>query len=118
MCRGQDTALQEDFVQESSATMFGILTGTYDLISEYFGFLNLSTLLPPLTPESVTFMKDALDTSDRAGIDDIGENIFCFLRVNCWGTAKFSCVRIRLFTINILRPHRVQLPISTKLQFL
>lgn len=80
MCRGQDTSLQEDFVQESSATMFGILTGTYDLISEYLGFLNLSALLPPLTLESVTFMKDALDTSDRAGIDDIGETFLFFTR--------------------------------------
>lgn len=28
MCHGQDAALQEDFVQERSAAMFGILTGT------------------------------------------------------------------------------------------
>ena len=72
--------LQEDFVQERSAAMFGILTGTYDLISEYLKSLNLSPLLPSLTPESVTFMKDALDTSDRSGIDDIGETFLFFAR--------------------------------------
>ena len=60
--------------------MFGILTGTYDLISEYLKSLNLSPLLPSLTPESVTFMKDALDTSDRSGIDDIGETFLFFAR--------------------------------------
>ena len=80
MCHGQDAALQEDFVQERSAAMFGILTGTYDLISEYLKSLNLSPLLPSLTPESVTFMKDALDTSDRSGIDDIGETFLFFAR--------------------------------------
>ena len=72
--------LQEDFVQERIAAMFGILTGTYDLISEYLKSLNLSPLLPSLTPESVTFMKDALDTSDRSGIDDIGETFLFFAR--------------------------------------
>lgn len=71
MCRGQDSALQEEFAQEPSATMFGMLTGTYDLISEYLKSLNLQQILPPLTPESISFMKDALDTSDRAGIDNI-----------------------------------------------
>lgn len=60
--------------------MLGILTGTYDLISEYLKSLNLSPLLPSLTPESVTFMKDALDTSDRSGIDDIGETFLFFAR--------------------------------------
>ena len=80
MCHGQDAALQEDFVQELSAAMFGILTGTYDLISEYLKSLNLSPLRPSLTPESVTFMKDALDTSDRSGIDDIGETFLFFAR--------------------------------------
>lgn len=48
MCRGQDSALQEGFAQEPSATMFGMLTGTYDLISEYLKSLNLQQILPPL----------------------------------------------------------------------
>lgn len=77
---GQNIALQEDFVQESCATMFGMLTGTYDLISEYLKSLNLQQILPPLTPEGISFMKDALDTSDRAGINNIGETFLYFAR--------------------------------------
>lgn len=80
MCRGQDSALQEGFAQEPSATMFGMLTGTYDLISEYLKSLNLQQILPPLTPEGISFMKDALDTSDRAGINNIGETFLYFAR--------------------------------------
>ncbi len=32
--------------------MFGMLTGTYDLISEYLKSLNMQQILPPLTPEA------------------------------------------------------------------
>ena len=60
--------------------MFGMLTGTYDLISEYLKSLNLQQILPPLTPEGISFMKDALDTSDRAGINNIGETFLYFAR--------------------------------------
>lgn len=66
--------------QSSGEYKVSVPSRLYEKWANYLKSLNLSPLLPPLTPESVTFMKDALDTSDRSGIDDIGETFLFFAR--------------------------------------